>query len=277
MQDMNVQNRQSVVDSSTDLEEVVPRGSSNGAIVIDKVDKWFGGSRGVHVLDRVSATVADCEFVSLLGPSGCGKSTLLRVMAGLESHDNGRVEVLGRAVESPGEDVGMVFQTHNLLPWRNVLGNLALGVERRMSREATVPLVAAMIETLGLSGFEQRFPHELSGGMRQRVAIGQALIRNPRILLMDEPFGALDALTRDRLNLELLRIWQAERKTVVLVTHSVVEAVVLSDRVLVMSDRPSRVIESVDIDLPRPRDPRSIREMPQFGACVMKLNRIMGL
>lgn len=247
------------------------------SIIVDNVNKVFGGTGGVHVLDNVSARVADCEFVSLLGPSGCGKSTLLRIIAGLEPCDSGSVEVLGRNVVEPGEEVGIVFQTHNLLPWRNVEGNLALSIEKTLDAGEVRELVQKMIGTLGLQGFEKSFPHELSGGMRQRVAIGQALVRNPRILLMDEPFGALDALTRDRLNLELLRIWQAERKTVVLVTHSVVEAVVLSDRVLVMSDRPSRVIEAVDIDLPRPRDPQSIREAPEFGECVVNLNRIMGL
>lgn len=260
-----------------DAEGTTRADGPRGSIVVDRVDKRFGGESGVHVLDGVDLEVADCEFVSLLGPSGCGKSTLLRIIAGLESASGGRVEVLGRHVEAPLEDVGMVFQTHNLLPWRNVESNLALGVERRLSASGVRDLVGPMVETLGLCGFEKRFPHELSGGMRQRVAIGQALIRDPRILLMDEPFGALDALTRDRLNLELLRIWQAERKTVVLVTHSVVESVVLSDRVLVMSDRPSRVVEAVDIELPRPRDPKSIRETPAFGECVVKLNRIMGL
>ena len=171
-----------------------------------------------------------------------------------------------------------MFQTANLLPWRSVAGNLGLGMEiRGASKEAIARRLVDTVATLGLQGFEDRFPHELSGGMRQRVAIGQALMRDPEILLMDEPFGALDALTRDRLNVELLRIWQAARKTVVLVTHSIPEAVFLSDRVLVMSERPGRLVEDVAIELPRPRDPKTTREAPAFGRYVVRLGELMGI
>ncbi len=248
------------------------------AIGIDGVSKWYGGKAGVKALDDVSSNIRDCEFVSIIGPSGCGKSTLLRILAGLEPYDEGAVTILGDAVQEPRDDVGVVFQTANLLPWLDVAANLKLGVEIRQGRAAAQAQdIAPMVETLGLVGFEKRYPHELSGGMRHRVAIGQALISNPRVLLMDEPFGALDALTRDRLNMELLRIWQKERKTVVLITHSIAEAVLLSDRVLVLSDRPGRLIKEVAIDLPRPRDPSTTREAPEFGDYVVELSRLMGV
>jgi len=250
-------------------------GGMTAAIAIDGVAKAFAG-RGI--IAEMCASVRDHEFVSVLGPSGCGKSTLLRLIAGLEPIDGGEIRLFDATVHTPMPDVGFVFQTSNLLPWLDVRGNLLLGVDldptaKRPSDED----LAALIGTLGLSGFEESFPHQLSGGMRHRVAIGQALVRNPRILLMDEPFGALDALTRDRLNMELLRIWQRDRKTVVLVTHSIAEAVLLSDRVIVMSERPSRVIEEVTIDLPRPRDPSRTREDPAFGDLVVRLSRLMGV
>ncbi|WEK43166.1 MAG: ABC transporter ATP-binding protein [Candidatus Sphingomonas colombiensis] len=245
------------------------------AITIEGVAKRFGDR---IVIADVGAIVRDHEFVSVLGPSGCGKSTLLRLIAGLEPIDGGEVRLFNVPVSAPAADVGFVFQTSNLLPWLDVRGNLLLGVDLdRSARRPSEEDLAALIDTLGLFGFEASFPHELSGGMRHRVAIGQALIRNPRILLMDEPFGALDALTRDRLNMELLRIWQRDRKTVMLVTHSIAEAVLLSDRVIVMSERPSRVLEEVTIDLPRPRDPSRTREDPAFGDYVVRLSRLMGV
>ena len=245
------------------------------AIEIDRVAKTFGGR---SIIAEVCASVRDHEFVSVLGPSGCGKSTLLRLIAGLEPIDCGAIRLSGAAVTAPAADVGFVFQTSNLLPWLDVRGNLLLGVDLdRGARRPSEGELAELIDTLGLAGFEESFPHQLSGGMRHRVAIGQALVRNPRILLMDEPFGALDALTRDRLNMELLRIWQRDRKTVVLVTHSIAEAVLLSDRVIVMSERPSRVLEEVTIDLPRPRDPSRTREDPAFGDHVVRLSRLMGV
>ena len=245
------------------------------AITIVGVAKRFGDR---IVIADVDATVRDHEFVSVLGPSGCGKSTLLRLIAGLEPIDGGEVRLFDVPVSAPAADVGFVFQTSNLLPWLDVRGNLLLGVDLdRSARRPSEEELATLIDTLGLLGFEESFPHELSGGMRHRVAIGQALIRNPRILLMDEPFGALDALTRDRLNMELLRIWQRDRKTVMLVTHSIAEAVLLSDRVIVMSERPGRVLEEVTINLPRPRDPSRTREDPAFGDYVVRLSRLMGV
>ena len=248
------------------------------AVSIVGVSKYFGGAKGVKALEDVSAEIRDQEFVALLGPSGCGKSTLLRIVGGLIPHEGGEVVILGKGVVEPMDDVGIVFQTANLLSWRTVEGNLRLGEEvRGQSAKTLSNRVATMVDLLGLSGFEKHYPHELSGGMQQRVAIGQALIRNPRVMLMDEPFGALDALTRDHLNVELLRIWEAERKTVLLVTHSIIEAVFLSDRVLVMSERPGSIVEDVTIDLPRPRDARGTREMSQFNEYILHLSKILGV
>jgi len=247
-------------------------------VSIDNITKTYGGPGGILALEETSMQIRDCEFVSLIGPSGCGKSTLLRIVGGLIPYVGDAVTVLGRKVVSPLDEIGIVFQNANLLPWRTVVGNLRLGIEAGGARPADLDeRIDSMIELLGLGGFEKRYPHELSGGMQQRVAIGQALIRNPRILLMDEPFGALDALTRDRMNIELLRIWEAQRKTVLLVTHSVVESVFLSDRVLVMSERPGRIIEDLRIDLPHPRDPKATRAAKVFGEYVVHLTELLGV
>jgi NitT/TauT family transport system ATP-binding protein len=248
------------------------------AIQVDGLTKFYGGASGTKALDDVTLAIGDSEFVSIIGPSGCGKSTLLRVLAGLAPFDGGAASVFGDAVGAPRDDVGVVFQTSNLLPWLDVRANLTLALEiRRGKAAARAANCDAMIRLLNLDGFADKFPHELSGGMRHRVAIGQALMLNPRMLLMDEPFGALDALTRDRLNMELLRLWQADRKTVALITHSISEAVLLSDRVLVLSERPGRLIAEVRIDLPRPRDPAHTRDLPAFRDHVAELSRIMGV
>jgi NitT/TauT family transport system ATP-binding protein len=244
-------------------------------ISLSGAGKLFGGRQ---VLQGVSAEIGAAEFVSILGPSGCGKSTLLRLIAGLVPFEDGRIRFGGADVTAPTAEMGFVFQTSNLLPWLTVRDNLLLGVDLDpQARRPDEAAFAALVETLGLTGFETSYPAELSGGMRHRVAIGQALARNPQVLLMDEPFGALDALTRDRLNVELLRIWQRDRKTVLLVTHSISEAVLLSDRVLVMSERPGTIIEDVRIDLPRPRDPSATREDPAFGDYVVRLSKLMGV
>lgn len=256
----------------------VGRASSEPVIAVAAVSKRFGGANGVTALKDLNLNVRDCEFVAVLGPSGCGKSTLLRLLAGLEPYDEGTISILGEPVTRPRDDIGIVFQTSNLLPWLNVETNLRLGVEIRHGRaKAAATDISELVETLGLTGFERRYPHELSGGMRHRVAIGQALLLDPRILLLDEPFGALDALTRDRLNIELLRIWQRHRKTVVLITHSIAEAILLADRVIVLSARPGQVLREVAIDLPRPRDPSTTREAPEFGDYVVTLSRLLGV
>jgi NitT/TauT family transport system ATP-binding protein len=250
------------------------------AIRVQRVAKTFAGRRGrVHALDAVDFDVPAGQFVSILGPSGCGKSTLLRIVAGLTSPDaGGKVEVLGRVHAGVPEDLGVVFQTHNMLPWETVERNLRLAAEvRHLPRDEIDARVTQMLDVLGLAAFRSAYPHELSGGMRQRAALGQILVLRPQILLLDEPFGALDALTRDQLNVELLRLWQELRKTVLLVTHSIAEAVFLSDRVLVMSERPGRVLEDMAIDMPRPRDPRRTKQAVEFGRYVVHLGHLMGV
>ncbi|MEV0583457.1 ABC transporter ATP-binding protein [Nonomuraea sp. NPDC050310] len=233
------------------------------AISLGRVSKTFPG--GVHALDSVDLEVGEGEFVAILGPSGCGKSTLLRIVAGLEEASSGRVET--------GDGIGVVFQTSNLLPWLTVEQNVGLGAQLKGRKVDTAP----MLETLGLSAFARKYPHELSGGMRQRAALGQTLICEPRIVLLDEPFGALDALTRDRLNVELLRLWQDLRQTVVLITHSIPEAVFLADRVVVMTGRPGAVAEEMRVEIPRPRDPAVTRGLPEFAEAVLHLSKLMGV
>jgi NitT/TauT family transport system ATP-binding protein len=207
-----------------------------------------------HALDGISLDIARGEFVALLGPSGCGKTTLLKILAGLVGGFDGTVQLDGRPIVKPSLEVGVVFQEPTLLPWRTVLDNILLPVELvKLDRQAHVPRATELMHKVGLAGFEHRYPKELSGGMRQRAGICRALVRDPQVLLMDEPFGALDAMTREFLNVELQRIWWGTGKTVVFVTHSIPEAVFLADRVVVMSPRPGRIAEIVDIDLPRPR------------------------
>jgi NitT/TauT family transport system ATP-binding protein len=250
----------------------------SAALRLEKIAKRFGKDQGILALENIDLQVDDAEFVSIIGPSGCGKSTLLRIVAGLIPFSEGKATLLNAPIVGPSRDVGIVFQKANLLPWRNVTRNLRLAVDVQGTAGPDIEArTAAMLELLGLKDFGLQLPHELSGGMQQRVAIGQALMADPRVLLMDEPFGALDALTRDRMNVELLRIWQANRKTVILVTHSIAEAVFLSDRVIVMSAHPGRIIEDIRIGLPRPRDPRSTRELPEFGRYIVRLSELMGV
>jgi len=209
----------------------------------------------VIALDGLSLDIAAEEFLMLLGPSGCGKSTLLNIIAGFENLDAGKVTVDGVPVERPGPDRGVVFQDYALFPWLNVQQNVEYGLrERGLSAAERTQIAGRYIDMVGLRGFEKRFPHELSGGMRQRVALIRVLAIDPQILLMDEPFAAVDAQTRSVLQEELERLWLASRKTVVFVTHSVEEAVFLADRVAVMTSRPGVVKEIVEIDLQRPRD-----------------------
>jgi NitT/TauT family transport system ATP-binding protein len=218
------------------------------------------------VLHDVTFRVEADSLVCLVGPSGCGKSTLLRILAGLLRPTEGRVLLDGELLNGPVRRVGIVFQKANLMPWRTVQGNLTLPLElsgvSRVERQARA---AALIDLVGLSGFGHAYPAELSGGMAQRVAIARALIYRPEVLLLDEPFGALDAMTRERLGVELLRIWSAERRTVLMVTHSIAEAVFLADHVLGMSRRPGRIVLRLDVPLPRPRA-LSVVHSPAFGA-----------
>ena len=209
----------------------------------------------VIALDGIDLAVADDEFLTVLGPSGCGKTTLLNIVASFESASGGEVLLDGEPVRKPGPDRGVVFQEYALFPWLTVQQNIEFGLrERRMPRLERRERVRRQIASVGLSGFEQRYPQELSGGMRQRVALARLLINNPKILLMDEPFAALDAQTRSMMQQELLGVWSAERRTVIFITHNIEEAVLLGDRVVVMTARPGRIKEIVAIELARPRD-----------------------
>jgi NitT/TauT family transport system ATP-binding protein len=219
----------------------------------------------IRALDRVSVTERRGEFLSILGPSGCGKSTLLMIAAGLMTPSSGVVAIDGIPVMRPRTDIGIVFQNPVLLEWRTALGNVMLQAEaKKLERRAAERRARELLASVGLGGFEDKFPHELSGGMRQRVSLCRALIHNPPQLLMDEPFGALDALTRDQLVLDLQQIWNERRMTVLFITHSVAEAVFLSDQVVVMTPRPGRIDRVINIGLPRPRT-LAIRETPEFA------------
>jgi NitT/TauT family transport system ATP-binding protein len=256
------------------------RGSFSAAIAVRQISKAFGvAPRTVQALAGVSFDIPQSQFVSVIGPSGCGKSTLLRIIAGLLEPDRGgTVQVMGHAQTAPSDDVGVVFQTHNMLPWLSVERNIRLAAEvRKLPGNEISRRLEKMLPVLRLENFRSSYPHQLSGGMRQRAALGQMLVLLPNVLLLDEPFGALDALTRDQLNVELLRLWQDLRQTVLLITHSIAEAVFLSDRVLVMSDRPGRIVEEVLIELPRPRDPQATKEDPAFARYVVHLQKLMGV
>jgi NitT/TauT family transport system ATP-binding protein len=229
--------------------------TGGGGIEVAAVTHRFQGRAGVvEALAGVDLRVAPAEFLTIVGPSGCGKSTLLRLVAGLLRPTAGRVTVDGAAVERPHPEVGIVFQQPALLPWRSVERNIALQVEMRGRDPAPYrPRIAELIRLTGLQGFERSLPHELSGGMQQRVSLCRALVHDPTLLLMDEPFGALDAMTREALSLELQRVWMQRRKTVLFVTHSIAEAIFLGDRVAVMTPRPGRIARTVEVHLPRPR------------------------
>ena len=227
----------------------------------------------IEAIRAVDMDVRETEFVSILGPSGCGKSTLLMAVGGLLPITGGRIEIAEQAVTGPRRDTGVVFQSPVLMPWRSILKNVLFPIEcLGLSLGEYRPRAIELLEMTGLGKFQNDFPSELSGGMQQRVAICRALIHNPSLLLMDEPFSALDAMTRDAMNQELLRIWEEFKKTVLFVTHSIREAVFLSDRVFVMSPRPAVMSLVVDIDLPRPRD-LSIEETPGFNAYVTELRQ----
>jgi NitT/TauT family transport system ATP-binding protein len=225
----------------------------------------------LEVLSDINVDVADGEFVSIVGPSGCGKTTFLRIVDGLEPYDAGAVSIDGRNVTKPGPDRAFVFQADSLQPWRTVWSNAAIGLEiQGRLNGAERDNLAGLLELVGLKGFEKYYPRQLSGGMRQRVNLARALAVHPDVLLMDEPFAALDAQTREIMQSELLRIWSAARSTVLFITHQIDEAVYLSDRVLVFGRRPGRIQEDIRIDLPRPRDP-SVKRTPQFTEYVARI------
>jgi NitT/TauT family transport system ATP-binding protein len=226
-------------------------------IEFKNVCKYYKVRKGkelVHALNGVDFDVFEKELITVVGPSGCGKSTLLKITAGLIPYDDGSVIVNGAKVTHPVSNVGIVFQSPVLLRWRNVFKNVMLPVEiLGGDKEKYSAICMDLIKKVALDGFENRYPDELSGGMQQRVSICRALVHDPALLLMDEPFGALDAITRDKMNLELLRIWSETKKTILYITHHVPEAVFLGDRVVILSNRPAKVVEIVKIDLPRPR------------------------
>ena len=227
----------------------------------------------MQALLEVSLAIERNEFVSIVGPSGCGKSTLLRLIAGLIGPSSGQVAIDGVAVEGPRRDIGVVFQAPTLLPWSNVLENVLFPLKILHRLASDSPARARdLLQLVGLSDFERKMPSELSGGMQQRTSICRALITDPDILLMDEPFGALDALTREEMSLELLRIWQEQPKTIFFVTHSVPEAVLLADRVCVMTARPGRIIEIIDVPLPRPRSYEQ-ESLQEFQNCAKRIRQ----
>jgi NitT/TauT family transport system ATP-binding protein len=247
------------------------------ALVVRNLSLTFpDGETGLDVLEDISFSVQSEEFICLIGPSGSGKSTLLRVLAGLLMPTSGEVLFNGEPLFGPRREIGFVFQKANLMPWRTVLENITLPLElQHLPVEKAREQAQAMVDLVGLQGFEDSLPHDLSGGMAQRVAIARALVHEPRVLLLDEPFGALDALTRERMGAELMRIWQAHRKTVIMVTHAIPEAVFLADRVVVLSPRPGRVRLDLSIDLPRPRL-EEIRYTPAFGEYARHLRAAIG-
>ena len=245
-------------------------------IVVENVCRIFtSDARIVEALERISFEIQTGEFVSIVGPSGCGKSTLLKILSGLLPASSGTIVVGGKAVNEPLENVGMVFQAPVLLKWRPVMGNILLPVEfAKLNVASHLERARSLINLVGLEGFEEMYPHQLSGGMQQRVSLCRALVTDPQLLLMDEPFGALDAMTRDELDLELLRLWEEKKKTVLFVTHSIQEAVFLSDRVFVMSARPGRLLERLTIDLPRPRTLEMMSSLA-FGQYTLRIRSLL--
>jgi NitT/TauT family transport system ATP-binding protein len=246
----------------------------DNVIVVEKVSKIYASERGpVHAIDRFSMNVKEGDFVAIVGPSGCGKTTLLWGLTGLHPFNGGKAYILGEEVDKPRREVGIIFQQSNLLPWRNVLKNVLFPLE--IMKENTADYeesVRDLLDSVELTGFENHFPRELSGGMQQRVSIVRALSYDPKVLLMDEPFGALDAYTRDEMDTLLLGIWKKTQKTIAFVTHRIEEAVYLANKVYVMTPRPGSNSAEFEIDLPRPR-PEGIMMEPRYFDIVAKIKR----
>src|SRR5438309_8541400 len=239
------------------------------AITVRNLSKTYATRSGaVAALERATFGIGEGEFVAVVGPSGCGKSTLLKILAGILTASSGEALLRSTLIVGPRRDIGVVFQSPVLFPWRTVLDNVLLPIDvQRLGRERHHQAGVDLLTLVGLKGFERKYPWELSGGMQQRVAITRALVHDPAMLLMDEPFGALDAMTREHMNLELQRIWLERRKTVLFITHSIPEAVFLADRVLVMTTRPGRLLDDVRVKLARPRS-LEVMNTPEFGAHV---------
>ncbi|TDD54958.1 ABC transporter ATP-binding protein [Nonomuraea terrae] len=253
-------------------------GGDAAAVDVDDVAVRFRTrKKDVLALRQISLSVATGEFVAIVGPSGCGKSTLLKLVAGLLKPSSGAVRLHGDAVTGPRRDIGYVFQRAALLEWRSARRNILLQAEmRHMPGAAARKRADELIDMTGLRGFEDAYPHELSGGMQQRVALCRALLHRPPVLLMDEPFGALDALTREQMNIELNRIWRETGTTVLLVTHSIAEAVYLANRVVVMSARPGTVTEIIDVALPAERDYAETMGLEEFSSATTRIRRLLG-
>jgi NitT/TauT family transport system ATP-binding protein len=263
--------------SSGIVTPVPTRQPATAMIEIDRVSQIFQTSahKDHLALSDISLTIEEGAFVSILGPSGCGKSTLLYIVGGFVSSTSGSAKVKGETITAPGPDRGPVFQEFALFPWKTVLGNVMYGPRQQGVRATEAEAQSrALIEMVGLKGYENFFPKELSGGMKQRVALARTLAYHPEVLLMDEPFGALDAHTRTRLQNDLLNIWERDRKTVLFVTHSVDEAVFLSDKVVMMSRSPGRIRQVVDIDLPRPRRRAELLLDPRYQKYVVDIERM---
>ncbi|TFV30916.1 ABC transporter ATP-binding protein [Bradyrhizobium frederickii] len=259
------------------VRPVTSKEPASAIIEIDRVSQVFQTSaRRDHVaLSDISLTIDERAFVSILGPSGCGKSTLLYIVGGFVTPTSGAAKMKGQAITGPGPDRGPVFQEFALFPWKTVLGNVMYGPRQQGVRATEAEAQSlALIEMVGLKGYENFYPKELSGGMKQRVALARTLAYHPEVLLMDEPFGALDAHTRTRLQNDLLNIWERDRKTVLFVTHSVDEAVFLSDKVVMMSKSPGRIREVIDIDLPRPRRRSELLLDPRYQKYVVDIERM---
>src|SRR5437660_8979666 len=260
-----------------ETESASGRDTATAMIEIDHVSQIFQTSGRQHhlALSDISLTIEDGAFVSILGPSGCGKSTLLYIVGGFVNPTGGIAKMKGKAIAGPGPDRGPVFQEFALFPWKSVLGNVMYGPRQQGVKHAEAEAQSRrLIEMVGLRGFEDFYPKELSGGMKQRVALARTLAYHPEVLLMDEPFGALDAHTRTRLQNDLLTIWERDRKTVLFVTHSVEEAVFLSDKVAMMTRSPGRIRQVVDIDLPRPRRRTELLLDPRYQKYVVDIERM---
>lgn len=256
---------------------IVPM-SSQPLIQIANLEKRFATRSGepITALTGVNLDIGEREFVSVVGPSGCGKTTLLRILAGLEARSSGTVSIGGRPITGPRDDVAVVFQQATLLPWYTVLDNVVLPAKLKGDRSPeSIDRAQRLLALVGLDDFGRKYPFELSGGMQQRVSICRALMRNPKTLLMDEPFGALDAMTRESMNLELMRIWNDERKTVLFITHSIPEAVFLGDRVVVMTPRPGKIAKVLNVNLSRPRTMKTLSS-PEFGEICDQVRTIFG-
>src|SRR6201746_436647 len=258
--------------TSAHLRVVSDASSGTSGIRRAGVSKTYRSRDGdVPSLRPLDFHINEGEFFVVVGPSGCGKSTLLKMISGLLAPSSGEILVEGEKVTKPHGNVGIVFQNSLLLPWRNIISNVMLRIDmKKLSREKYLPRAMALLKMVGLEGFEKKLPWQLSGGMQQRASICRALVHDPAILLMDEPFGALDAMTREKMNLELQRIWAAAKKTVLLITHSIPESIFLSDRVLVMSERPGSIAAIYDVELPRPRT-LGMMGSPEFGTLAQKI------